>query len=150
MLLRIFVIAVFCFTAFSGSAQKKALPVKVIEATRRNWVSGAPGGRTGTKFSIKVYVNTQLPTAFKNLWIGNENVPFDVEFFSLDIEKKIQYGDSLLLTYNNVAGVKNDNADARKLPLKYKGAALIEAVIDGKSRYFIVKKFAELPALKGM
>src|SRR5690349_16879630 len=92
------------FLVFAGPllAQKKGLPVKVIEATQQNWVSGAPGGRTGTKYAIKVYINTQQKVEFQNIWIGKENVPFDVEFFSLDIPKKIQYGDSLLLTYNKV------------------------------------------------
>jgi hypothetical protein len=150
MLLRTLLIVALGCVGLVCTAQKKGLPVKVIEATKRNWVSGAPGGRTGTKFSIKVYVNTELKTEFKNVWIGAENVPFDVEFFSLDIQKKIQNGDSLLLTYNKVNGIKNDNAEAKKLPCKYNGAALIESSIDGKVRYFIVKKFKELPSLMGM
>ena len=125
------------------------MPVKVIEATQQTWVSGAPGGKTGVKYSIKVYINTQKKTEFKNIWIGKTNVPFDVEFFSLDIPKKIQYGDSLLLTYNKINGVENENAEMKRLPLNYKGAALIEAIVDGKARYFIVKNFKQVASLRG-
>src|SRR5436190_13558896 len=83
-------------------AQKKDLPVKVIEGTSQSWVSGAPGGKAGMKYAIKVYINTGKKVEFKNIWLGKENIPFDVEFFSLDIPKKIQLGDTLLLTYNKV------------------------------------------------
>jgi hypothetical protein len=130
-------------------AQTKGLPVKVLEATKQSWVSGAPGGRTGTKFSVKVYINTKAKVEFKNLWIGKENVPFDVEFFSLDIQKRIEYGDSLLLTYNKVNGEKSDNPGARRLPIAYKGAALIETTVGGKARYFIVKAFKITEAVRG-
>ena len=129
--------------------QKKELPIKVIEATSQTWISGAPGGRTGTKYTIKVYIRTDKKVEFKNVWIGKENVPFNVEFFSLDIPKKIQQGDSLLLTYNNINGEENENADAKRLPVNYKGVALIESVVNGKTRYFIVKNFRKLPALRG-
>ena len=144
-----------CFTFFfflialSVSSQKKELPVRVIEATQQNWVSGAPGGKTGTKYAIKVYINTAKKAEFKNLWIGGENVLFDVEFFSLDIPKKIQQGDSLLLTYNKINGQRNDNPDAKRLPIPYNGAALIETTVDGKARYFLVKGFKKLPDLRG-
>lgn len=130
-------------------AQTKGLPVKVLEATKQSWVSGAPGGRTGTKFSVKVYINTKAKVEFKNLWIGKENVPFDVEFFSLDIQKRIEYGDSLLLTYNKVNGEKSDNPGARRLPMTYKGAALIETIVGGKARYFIVKAFKITETVRG-
>src|ERR1043165_1614274 len=132
-----------------ANAQKKALPVKVIDATQQNWVSGAPGGRTGTKYSIKVYINPKQKVDFQNIWIGKENVPFDVEFFSLDIPKKIQYGDSLLLTYNKVNNEVNEPGTRKRLPIQYKGAALIETTLDGKARYFIAKTFRIIAASKG-
>jgi hypothetical protein len=131
-------------------AQKKQLPVRVIEATKQNWVSGAPGGRTGTKYSVKVYINTPRKIEFTNLWIGLQNVAFDVEFFSLDIPKKIQNGDSLLLTYNKVNGYKTESSVAKHLPLRYKGVALIEATVDYKVRYFAVKNFKQLADKQGM
>jgi hypothetical protein len=141
-----FVIVLFVQISFG---QKKGLPLKVIEATEQHWVSGAPGGRTGTKYAIKVYINTQQKVDFQNIWLGKENVPFNVEFFSLDIPKKIQYGDSLLLTYNKVNNeVKEPNA-RKRLPIQYKGVALIESVIDGKARYFIVKNIQTLPDSRG-
>ncbi len=141
---------IFCLlSVLSLTAQKKQLPIKVIDATSQSWVSGAPGGRTGTKYSIKVYIRTDKKVEFINLWLARENVPFDVEFFSLDIPKKIQQGDTLLLTYNKVNGEKNENAEGKRLPIDYKGAGLIELTIDGKARYFIVKRFKQLQPLRG-
>lgn len=139
----------YLVSGLSISAQKRELPIKVMEATSQTWISGAPGGRTGIKYFIKVYIHTNKKVEFKNIWIGKENVPFDVEFFSLDIPKKIEQGDSLLLTYNRVNREKNENSEAKRLPINYKGAALIETVIDSKARYFIVKKFRQLPSLRG-
>jgi len=127
-----------------GFAQKKERPIKVIEATQHNWISGAPGGRTGTNYSIKVYINTSRKVEFKNLWIGADNVEFDIEFFSLDIPKKIQQGDSILLTFNKVSGESSVNSEAMHLPIAYKGEALIATTIDSKARYFIVKSFKRL------
>lgn len=131
------------------SAQSKRCPVKISSATQQNWVSGAPGGRTGTKYSIRVYIDTKQKVEFTNLWIGSQNVAFDVEFFSLDIPKKIQFGDSLLLVHNKLNNENNTKADAKRLPIHYKGFALIEAVVGGKARYFIVKKVTSLPDLRG-
>ena len=141
----------FLLSTLISFSQKKELPVKVIEATQQTWVSGAPGGKTGTKYSIKVYINTKKKIEFKNIWLGKMNVLFDVEFFSLDIQKKIEYGDSLLLTYNTTNKPKGESelGEIITIPLSYKGAALIETSIGGKARYFIVKNFKQVASLRG-
>ena len=138
-----------CVFFLLASAQKKELPVKVIEATSQYWVSGAPGGKHGIKYSIKVYITTSDKVEFKNVWLGKENVPFDVEFFSLDIPKKVQQGDYLLLSYNQIVGEKNENLKGKRLPINYKGVALIECAVNAKTRYFIAKKMQQLPKLQG-
>ncbi|MES2621205.1 MAG: hypothetical protein V4615_10165 [Bacteroidota bacterium] len=148
MKLFVALLSFLCLVQLS-TAQKKNLPIKVIEATLLKWVSGAPGGRTGTKYTIKVYIHTNKKVEFKNIWIGKENAPFDVEFFSLDIPKKIQQGDSLLLTYNTINGERIENSESKGVPICYKGSALFETAIDGKTRYFIVKNFRKLPPLRG-
>lgn len=133
----------------NGLAQSKRCPVKIISATQQNWVSGAPGGRTGTEYLIKLYIDTELKVEFTNLWVGKKNVMFDVEFFSLDIPKKIQFGDSLLLVYNQINNENNYRPDAKRLPVHYNGFALLEAVVGGKARYFVIKKVTYLPELRG-
>jgi hypothetical protein len=137
------------FLAKFGLSQHKELPIKVLEATSQHWVSGAPGGKTGTKYSIKIYIRTDKKIEFVNLWLGNKNVPFDVEFYSIEIQKKIQQGDSILITCNEIRG-DAEEMHAMRVPFKYKGAALIEATVDGKTRYFIISKIKTLPALQGM
>jgi hypothetical protein len=134
------------FLAKFGLSQHKELPIKILEATSQHWVSGAPGGKTGTKYSIKIYIRTDKKVEFVNLWLGQKNVAFDVEFYSIEIQKKIQQGDSILITCNEIHG-DTEEAHAMRVPFKYKGAALLEATVDGKTRYFIVSKIKILPAL---
>jgi hypothetical protein len=130
-------------------SQQRQLPIKVIEASSQYWISGAPGGRTGTKYAIKIYIRTDKKLEFLDLWLGKENVPFDVEFYSQGIQKMIQQGDSLLLTYNQIRGEEED-FKAKRIPFPYKGAALIETRVDGRRRYFTVSKLKQLPRLEGM
>jgi hypothetical protein len=138
----------FCLQITQVFSQQKALPIKVLEATSQHWISGAPGGKTGTKYAIKVYIRTDKRFEFVNLWLGKKNVPFDVEFYSQEIQKRIQQGDSVLLTYNEIRG-ESEHFNA-PLPFSYKGAALIEAKVDGKRRYFIVSLLKELPDLHSL
>jgi hypothetical protein len=133
----------------SADGQRKQLPIRVLESTLQRWVSGAPGGRTGIKYSIKIYIRTYDRIEFVNLWLGRKNVPFDVEFYSLHIQKKIQKGDSVLITYNEIRGQKEE-IDSKPLPFNYNGSALIEAKVEGKTRYFIVTKIKEVSPLLGM
>jgi hypothetical protein len=128
-----------------GHSQQKQLPIKVLEATVQHWVSGAPGGRTGTKYAIKIYVRTNKKLEFVNLWLGNKSVYADIEFYSQEIQKKIDMGDSLVITYNEIDGEQHENGV--RVPFSYKGAALIETKVDGKTRYFIVMKLKVLPDL---
>jgi hypothetical protein len=120
-------------------AQKKQ-PLKIIDAFSQHWVSGAPGGRTGKNYQIKILVNTDMKIEFKNLWLGKESVPFNLEFFWLDVSRKIVKGDSVLLTYNEVYPAERKSENTRRLPIHYKGDALIESLIDGKAHYLIVPK----------
>ncbi len=129
--------------SISAFGQHDDVLVLLKDATRQNWTA-PKGNRTGIKFAIKVVVNTKLTASFKNVWIGEENVPFDATLFSPNEENKINRGDSLLLTYTMVKDVFNDNSEAPKVPFKYIGAALVEVYIDGIPRYFTVNEFREL------
>lgn len=137
------------FISCSAFAAKKSNPIKIMDATKQSWVSGAPGGRSGTNYSIKVYVNTKQKLEFKNLWLGADNVLFDVSLYAQERQKKIQYGDSVQVSSNVITGEKKNPDDRKRLPLDYKGAALIECTVDGKARYFIVQEFKEIPVLHG-
>lgn len=127
--------------SIAAFAQDEDAYVLLKDATKQSWVKGS---RSGVKFAIKIGVNTKLKTVFKNIWIGEENVPFDATLFNPNPENKINPGDSVLLTYNMVKDVLNDNSEAPKLPFKYKSAALVEVDIDGKAQYIIVASFRDL------
>ena len=143
----LFLILTFLFSLNSFS-QKKKLPIKVIDATVQFWQSPAPGGRNGWSYTIKIFINTAQKIDFTSVWLKERNAPFSIEFFSQEIQKQIRQNDSVLLTYTTVNGVEENYPEAKRVPLSYKGDALIEAIIDGKTRYFIVKKFRTLPLPK--
>jgi len=131
------------------TAQERPLHVKVISATQRDWISGAPGGRAGTTFSIKVGLQTSKPITFKTMWLGKQQVTFDVQTYFKDPNKKPAMGDSVLLVYVKLHQAQTEQTENKPLPIEYKGEALIEYLIEGRLRYFTVKKFSKLEIIKG-
>ena len=98
---------------------------------------------------IKVYVNTDKDVKFQNLWLGQQNVPFSVEFTNTEIPKKIMQGDTLLLVANVVNNEPSEKLLPERPPVKYKGGAIFETLVGGKHRYFIVSRFKQLASLRG-
>src|SRR5579863_2360980 len=98
----------FLLFAQLAFAQKKHPAIKVEDATVRNWISGAPGGRSGTTWSIKVLIKTPKAVEFKNLWIAKENVPFDLQFYSNNGKQNIAEGDSVLLVHVYINKQQNE------------------------------------------
>ena len=147
MINRIFLFALL-FLCQILAAQKNEVSIKIIEATSQEWVSGVPGGRSGTNYIIKVYfVGTKVQ--FTNLWIGKKNVPFEEEFFS-QTKHVAESGDSILLTYNHINGLNDKTTDSKSRPLHFNnGAALVGYLIDGKTRYLTVKKIKKNQPLLG-
>lgn len=143
------IVSLFLCTLFLSFTGTKCLPVKVADATELHWVSGAPGGRSGTKFSIKLLIKTAEKVEFGNVWLGTQNVPFNLELFSQETQQKIKEGDSVLLTYNQINNEPDTNTEAKRLPLEYRGAALIECRINGKAQYLVVKSFRKLEEVRG-
>jgi hypothetical protein len=132
-----------------AKAQNRPPYIKVISATTQDWISGAPGGRSGTTYNIKVGIQTGKPITFKNMWLGKQQVTFDVQTYFTDPNKKPGKGDSVLLVYVKPHAVQTENTDNKPLPIEYKGEALVEYLIEGQLRYFIVKKFSKLEIFKG-
>lgn len=116
--------------------------ISVVDATKRTWVSGAPGGRNGTAYSITVRAaKTKQKVEYSNLWVEEKNVPFTVEAAALEGE--------VLLTYNEINGEAAESTSAKSLPIEYKGEALIECLVGGKAQYLTVSSFRKLEGLKG-
>jgi hypothetical protein len=83
------------------------------------------------------------------MWLGKQQVTFDVQTYFTDPNKKPGKGDSVLLVYVKPHAVQTENTDNKPLPIEYKGEALVEYLIEGQLRYFIVKKFSKLEIFKG-
>ena len=78
------------FIAEASVAQKQKSYLKIMDATKREWTGGAVG-RYGTNYDIKVRRLTSKKIEFKNLWLGKEHVPFSVQFYSQDPNKKLRW-----------------------------------------------------------
>ena len=130
-------------------AQSKVPDIKVITATIQHWISGAPGGRSGTTYAIKVSILSNRPVTFKNLWIGKEHAAFDIQTFFSDPNKKPAQGDSVLLVYVKLNQPEKEAKKSKALPMKYKGEALVEYLVSGKPKYFTIKKFVPLEIFNG-
>lgn len=113
-------------------------PVSVIDATKRTWVSGAPGGKSGTAYTIKLLVKGKQKAEFPNVWLGEKGAAFQAEPAT---------GDTVVLTYNRINGEIEETA--KRVPVPYEGEALVECVLNGKAQYLPVKSFRKLDSLKG-
>lgn len=127
---------------------KNEAAIKIISATEQQWFAGASKGRTGITYKIKVRLETEAKIDFENMWIGEQHAPFTMEYFTLIPPNKLNKGDSLLLVYNHIDNEAPDSV-AKRLPMKYEGAALIEYLDKKRAQYVIVKSFAKLDAFKG-
>jgi hypothetical protein len=123
--------------------------VKIISATMQDWISGAPGGRSGTTYTIKVGILANKPVVFKNMWLGKQQVAFDMQTFFKDPNKKPARGDSILLVYVKTQSPQTEVPKSQVLPTAYEGDALVEYMTEGQLRYFTVKKFLKLEMVKG-
>lgn len=130
-------------------SEQKCTAITIADATQMQWVSGAPGGRSGIKYVVKVRINSCNALQFSNMWIGELNVPITLEFFNTSLDKQIVKGDSVLLVYNHINNESSFNSDTKKLPIDYKGEALIECLVNGKAHYYTVKQFRKLDSLRG-
>ena len=133
----------------SPFCEKKCSPLMIVDATRLEWVSGAPGGRSGVKYAIKLKIKSSDALHFTNVWMGEENVPFSLEFFSTGLDKQMQKGDSVLLVYDHINNESSPDFTSKQLPIEYKGEALVECMVNGKTRYYTVKEFRKLSPLRG-
>lgn len=133
------------------SSQKTEQPVRVLGATHQRWYN-EPGRQadTGETYQVKVYINTSHKVEFTYLWIGHKNVPFIIRFINNRIQKQIANGDSLYVVYNKTKGQPEGDFTRHKLPVDYKGAALLEYTVAGTAQYAVIKSFKQLPDLKGL
>jgi hypothetical protein len=133
----------------SAAIQKQELPLKIAGATQRYWVSGAPKPRAGTTYTVKLYINTDDKVEMTNLWIDKQNVPFDVEYFTLTPPAKLNSGDSILLVYNRINPEQANAGAGKRLPVTFHGAALIEYLYKKRAKYLVVDSFIKQAPLLG-
>ena len=143
-------LSIFLLVIQLAAAQKKTSFIKVISATTQDWISGAPGGHSGTTYTIKVGILSAKPISFKSMWLVKQQVPFDVQTFFTNPNKKPSIGDSVLLVYVKLNPSKTDETKNKPLPTKYKGEALVEYLVAGKPKYFTINKFSKLEIVKGI
>ncbi len=127
--------------AFAGGS------IKLVSATTRHWVSGAPGGRQGETQSITVRICSKNGVVFQQLWLGDKEFNFQLESGKPD--SKMAPGDTLTLSHSCATGEADCIGKENTLPLNYKGAALLQYTVKGKKRYLIIKKFTRVEDSRG-
>lgn len=132
---------------FSGFAQKKCSALKVLSATQQHWVSGAPGGRNGEEYKIKLLFNKKGDIDIQGLWIGNSEREVNYEFFQN--KDRILSGDSFYIEHNCTNTDGSCKGKTGTLPFAYKGAALIKYKLNAKVYYLVVKQFRKVEDLRG-
>lgn len=132
---------------FSLASFKEHCPAVVIaEAIQQNWVSGAPGGRSGTHYTVKLFIQTSAKVEIAHWWIGQEEVPFNLELYHGTALRK---GDTVLLTYNRIFNETPSEFAPVPVPFAYKGEALLACRVNGKQRYYTVNSFRAEKELRG-
>lgn len=124
--------------------------VKLISATKQDWIAGAAPGRAGTTYTIKVKITTAKPVSFNKLWIGKESPEFDVQTFLKDPNKRPSKGDSLLIVYQKITKPEKRplTDDDPLMAMELKGAR-IEYTAGDKKHYLAIAKFDTLGIVKG-
>lgn len=127
--------------AFAGG------PLKLVSATVRHWVSGAPGGRQGDTQNITLRI-CKGGVVFEKLWLGNREVEFQIEN-GKPAETTNKSGDTINLSHTCAVGEADCAGKENTLPKNYKGAALLQYKANGVTRYLIIKQFARVEDSRG-
>ncbi|MCW5908323.1 MAG: hypothetical protein KIS94_10710 [Chitinophagales bacterium] len=131
---------------FTASFNVHCPAVVIADAAKQHWVSGAPGGRSGTNYTVKLLIKTSAKIEITHWWIGQEEVPFNLELYNGTQPRK---GDTVLLTYNRIHNEQPSDFTSTPAPLAYKGAALLECLVNGKLNYYTVNAFRNEKELRG-
>lgn len=137
-------ILLFCVQlsiAFAGGS------LKLVSATTRHWVSGAPGGRQGETQNITVKL-CKGGVVFEKLWLGNREVEFQLES-DKPSGATGQSGGTISLSHTCATGEADCAGKENTLPKNYKGSALLQYKVNGSTRYLIIKKFTRIEDSRG-
>ena len=132
-----------------ATAQGNKPVIKVMSSTFQDWIGGAKG-MSGTTYTIKVRIMSGKDIQFKDMWLGKKSVPFEVQTFFTDPNKKPSAGDSVLLVYVKRNQLAADEGESKPLPTQYKGEALIKYLVAGKPKYIAIKSFNRIKTMKGI
>jgi hypothetical protein len=143
---RCLVIIILVF--LTGLQSLNAGPVKIIQAIKAKWVSGAPGGRSGTNYDIVFQLLCKSPIEFTGVWLNGKEVSFDVGAFNTDPNYKPMKGDTLTITVNLTNG-EEESIKGRKVPVKAKGEGLLEVKTKKGFKYVAISKFENANPILG-
>jgi len=146
---------IFCIALFL-SKELGAQTVRVINSTEQRW-SGGVAGRTGVNYSFVIefskYKQEPLPDT---LWIGQEPIAILItdSSFSKNINTKRTCNKHTVRFEINVGTSHDENTDRFPVqekptvsahpPMKYKGAALLSYLYNGKQCYYEISKFLKV------
>ena len=129
--------------------------IEVIDAYSQEWIAGQQDGNNGTNyfFAIKVSKSSEN-LAFKELWIGNERIPFrlftdihttgDTTFAKNDTV----YIRGQIIEDNYLDVKDTSEISVEEPPIDYTGEALIVYTYRQKLKYYVVKEVEKKSTLR--
>ena len=132
-----------CMLPLSGFSKQKS-DVTLVAATYENWTAGINGGGSGKEYYFKIAILSSDKIIFDSLWVGNKSFKT-----YLSNNKKTISSSPIVFFKNDTIIVRasemdNHNYHNSKLPLRYKGDALLRYYTNGKQHFIKIKSIVLL------
>ena len=122
--------------------------LQVSSAEKQDYASGRAASGYGTKYNITVRAKTSYKKlVLQGVWI-RDKAYFSVKAYDNYGKKDPEFknGDELFITFRkhiktNQMGQPIAQPTVQKAPIKYKGEALLQYKLRGKTKYIAIKQF---------
>jgi hypothetical protein len=140
-------------------APQESRYIEVLQATSQAWVAGVAGGGRGVNYSLQIRIKTNKPIKFDTIWVAGKKLVTKAEKGGQYEQIKSARNKVVTVLASEFTGgpgrygrmgeapVKRTPVDSVKAPVAYKGAALLQYVVNGAAQYIAVPEITVLPAI---
>lgn len=134
--------------SFLSCSSVAAGPLKVVKAIKQHWVSGAPGGRAGVKYTIELSKCNTSVVKIKDIYIGTVLCSHYAQQNHEEPVLITENGNNIQIAVNLINNLLPENSP--KPPVSYMGEAFIIYENKRKQRYVTVPAFTVVAPSLGM
>ena len=136
---------------------QKGQCIEVLEATSQEWISGVRGGGSNITYRLRVSITTGCPVVFDSIWVAGKGLPVKAVGSAQPHDPKTTRDAVVTLIASEFRGSTTSTGEQQpipppglaKVPLAYKGAALVRYRVDGVEQYLTVPGITVLPRVYG-